>query len=531
MALGMFTGLSSLFGTDLQGDNVFAPQPGAVPAGFDAIVQISTKLLDWTLARNLAAGNLDPLSARVPYQPEQVSPKLRALIQPLLSKRPVNSVVDRPPPQIEVQILDPVAQPLSWPPPVDGLPGGTMAAAVGPGRGKKTLVLVWTVQVNLFWPAPPVQPTTMGGGTTGGSSTTGGRGALGVSGASGTLTNSGQVVVLPPPLPDGERTLLTQGTATMSVPSQLSINSALYQFQLVVNFEGVKPSYASGDPVMTEFLKTPLATSLLAQAIAPLLNQYAVGLSPTIALAGSLSPTQVAQTQLPALHVDDMVLSDNKGQLIAFCVTLGNDSHGAFSMVIPFLAGQDFAYYASGNVFTPVLKGLWLANAILTPVVSDVPVQLPVSQGSSEMGTGRARVQVNLSNTLSEAALIASTDSALGDPMRLVSQQTVQLLALWDPGGNQITDLGGLAKAATLPFALTLQMFDKVATVQHTLQPPLSTLLWAMLRPLYFPMVEQYAVTAVGGFTSSPLSAIVSRWSLPRPASTVGPTIGGLTSV
>jgi hypothetical protein len=246
-----------------------------------------------------------------------------------------------------------------------------------------------------------------------------------------------------------------------------------------------------------------------------LLSQYAIGLSPTMVLAGNLSPTQVTQTQLPALHVDDIVLQDANGQLVALCVSLGSDPQGVLALVSPFLGGQDFAYYASQKVFGPVLKGLWRANAILTPIVSDISVEMPVSQNSDETGAGRARVQVFLSNTLDDATLVASIVPSLGDPMQIAAQQTVTLLALWDPQGNPVSDLGDLGKPTTEPFALNLQMYDAPTGTTHSIQEQLSALLAKMFMPLFSPTLEQYGVTAVSGFTSSPLQAIVSRWSLP----------------
>jgi hypothetical protein len=417
--MAAFNSLSALFGTQLADSSLFDAQPSIIPAGFDSIVQMSTPLMHRTLAANLAQWNLNPLSARVSYQPDLVSPGLRALIQPLL--RPIDAVNYGAQPYLEVQIRNPTPQALNWPTPPD-LPvatGGTGVAARIGITHPRMVNLVWTLEVNLFRPSGfttdpvasdgsvGVAPTGPGKGPTAGSGRGSATGGItpGLFGGTAVLpVNGGQIIVLPPPPPDGLRTSLAQGTAALNVPTSLEVNAQLYQFRLVVNFEGAQPTYTSSDPVMLEFLGTDLASSLLAQAIAPLLNQYAVGLSPTMALAGSLTPSQVAQAQLPALHVTDMVLQDAKGQLVAFCVSLGNDSHGAFSMVTSFLSGQDFAYYVSDKVYTPVLKGLWRANVILSPIVSDIPVEMPVSEDSDQTGIGRARVQVNLGSTLDDAA-------------------------------------------------------------------------------------------------------------------------------
>jgi hypothetical protein len=115
--------------------------------------------------------------------------------------------------------------------------------------------------------------------------------------------------------------------------------------------------------------------------------------------------------------------------------------------------------------------------------------------------------------------------------MRIVSQETVTLLALWDPQGNQVNDLGDLAKPALEPLALSLQLFDRPTGAQHALSPALSNLLTAMFMPLFFPMIERYAVTAVTGFTSSPLRSLVTRWSPQRVNAGVNNPIGGTLGV
>jgi hypothetical protein len=502
---------------------VLDPRPSNVPAGFDAIVQISAALMHRTLAANLAHLNLNPLSARVPYRSELVSAGLRALIQPLVG--PLDAVTAGGEPQLEVQLSNPTPQMLNWPAVFDPPVGGTSVAARTVIPQHKMVTLLWGVTVNLFKPSPPppvVSPGTSGGGagTTGG--TGGGHGPRGAADVFGGLpvlvASDAQILDMPPPLPAGARTLLARGTATMTVPIQLLVNAPFYQFRLAVNFETAQPTYASSEPVMLEFLPTELASSLLNQALAPLRSQYALAMSPMVSLAGTLTPSQLTQAQLPALHVNDIVIQDPRGQVVALCVSLGNDSHGAFSMVTSFLAGHDFAYYVSDRVYGPVMKGLWRANAIHTPIVGDVMVEMPVSEGSQQTGMGRARVQVKLADALDDAGLIPSVDGALGDPMRIVSKQTVNLLALWDPQGHQISDLGGLAEPTVAPFAIALQMFDKpaAAPLDHTIQPPLSTVLKVLFSPLYFPVIERYGVTTVSGFTSSALRAVVTQWSLPR---------------
>ena len=522
-----FGSAAAVLGTLVAKDDVFAPPPSTIPAGFDSVLQFSTALLHRNLAANLSRRSLNPLSVRVPYQSELVSPGLRQLVAPHI--QPIDSAVGGV--FLEVQVLNPTPQTLRWQTPPEAIVTTAGTASKSRIRLSRKVDLAWTIQVYLFKPrrGPGGGTLDPSAGTSGGTSPTTGLGGFGGTVGS-TLGVFESATSAPPPPPEGSRVPLATGTATMNVPTELAISAALYQFGITLNFDTVQPTYGSTDPVMVEFLQSDLATSMLAQAIAPLRNQTHVGLTPTIALAGSLTTSQVSQLGLPTLHVHDMIVEDDAGQVLTMCVTLGNDSHGAFSLVRSFLAGHHFAYFASSKVFAPMLKGLWRANAIRTPVVNDVPVEMPLEEGSEETGTGKARVKVKLSETLIDAALVASVDPDLGDPLRIIAEQTVELLGLWDPHGHRIEDIGDLATPSTQPFALSLQLFDRPVSIEHTIKGPLRNLFAAMFLPLYFPMIERYQVRRASGFASSPLHAIVVRWSLPRQLDDfMGPNIGTLS--
>src|SRR5882672_6305098 len=122
--------VSSLFGGEPPYAGVFEPRPSTIPSGFDCLIQISAPLMNRALAANLGAWNLNILSARVPYQPELTSAKLRALIQPLLGGGFPSDRLGSPSeglPFLEVQVLNPTPQALVWPAPADlgGAASGT----------------------------------------------------------------------------------------------------------------------------------------------------------------------------------------------------------------------------------------------------------------------------------------------------------------------------------------------------------------------------------------------------------------------
>lgn len=418
----------------------------AIPAGFQSILQFSTHLLERTLTSNLAQVGLGTLSTRVPYQPELVAPKLSAAIGPHLTLQ--DQILGRVP-HVEVvltgarlQTLRSSSQPRPErnPQPRRGVgtdPGGS-------GRQRRIVDLKWKLQVNLF--KEKGGPSTEGdilagsGGRSGGArSMIGGRLATSVDLAGGVLS-TGEVPATQ--LPEGHRFTLAEGTILMHVPTDLVEFPTLLQFWLSLNFDGVDPIIRSDDPTLVEFLDSELAIAMIAQALAPLLAR-SVRLSPSIALAGNLTSSQVESMHLPALHVQDLTVLDEGREVLALCVSLGEGSTGVLSdftgvptLVRSFLNKRDFAYYVSDRFFVPVLTARWRANAIRTPIVSDVPVEMPVEAGSEETGEGLARVQVNLSDTLKESGIKVSLDNRFGDPLRLVSEQTVHLRRLWSPNGD-----------------------------------------------------------------------------------------------
>jgi hypothetical protein len=107
--------------------------PSSIPAGFDSVLQFSSYMLQRVLASNLAQGGLATLSARVPYQPELVAPKLRAAIGAHLT--PFDDIgPGLSGPNVEVLLLNPRLQTLrssAQPPPTPGTGGGSSTVPGG----------------------------------------------------------------------------------------------------------------------------------------------------------------------------------------------------------------------------------------------------------------------------------------------------------------------------------------------------------------------------------------------------------------
>ncbi len=533
----IFGGVTVVSGSLSASFNEAWGSPSTIPAGYDAILEFSTHLLQRTLVSNLEQAGLAPLSVRVPYQADQVSPGLRGVIAnhwrlpDLTRPRYLELVVS----VAQIKTLGPrIIDDLTEVGTTTTTVGVAMASRLLPHR---TVSIIWSIQVNLFEPKQVLttaQPRAAVPGLEAASHPTLGTIPATVAKqpvltgvfTTGTFTTG---TGLAPGLPAGDRTTVAQGTASIQVPALVSVAANTLQFSVSLNFSGVQPTYQSDDPNLSEFLKTSYATNMLGQAVAPLLSSTAVRLSPAVALAGNLAAAQISLAQLSLARVRDLVVPDGEAEVLALCVSLRNNSGGVPSMVRSFLGGHDFAYYVSETILDPVLRALWRAHAVHGPIVGETSVQMPVDSNSDQTATGRARVQVNISDTLKQSGIRAS-DKPLGDPLRLESEQTVQLLALWDPKGNQINDLGDLAAPAVEPLVMNLQLFDQPpANDQQSLQPAVRDFIVALLRPVYIPMLDKLPIEKISGFTSSALRALLSSWNLKpvlRPITTVGGGVG-----
>jgi hypothetical protein len=522
--LGIFSVLSP---TDVNALPELTTAFGRIPSGFSAILQFSSNMLQRSLSVGMARTGLSTPNAHVPYEPELLPPLLRDAIGALLT--PLD--LARAGIHVEVLLLDPRLETLrsSTSPPGSG--GGPLGSFPGTDeRPRRVVDIVWTLHVNLFKaeigggglsPAGPhgTAPTRTEGGASGGA----GHGAhLGsVVDLSGLVLTTGEAPIAR--LPEGERVTVAVGSVLMHVPTDLPVLSTTLQFLLSLNFEGVQPAYDSSDPIMEEFLKTDLAAGMLAEAVAPLLDR-SVPLTPTIALAGDLPPSHVVAMQLPPLKVRDLVVQDEAGEVLSLCVTLGDftdvivDVTTSPGVLTSFLEGHHFGYYLAESLYAPILKARWRANAIRTPIVGTVAVEMPLDSDSKETGEGKARIKVRLSDTLRECGLRASDDHRYGDPMRLVSEQTIELLRLWYANGSEVGDLGDLRVPSTQPFVLSLQLFGRrPPDVQQQLQPALKKLLDELTLQFDVPMLERFPVKNLDGYTSSARRAFMVRWDLSPP--------------
>jgi hypothetical protein len=134
---------------------------------------------------------------------------------------------------------------------------------------------------------------------------------------------------------------------------------------------------------------------------------------------------------------------------------------------------------------------------------------------SNQSAPWRAQIQVSFSNFLDDVSIVAATDNR-SDPVRLLSKQTIQLLHLWDPNGNEQTDLGPLAEPLAKPFVIPMCLFSSIGASPDSLQPNFKDLLLNLMVAIFFPVLDSYSVssTSISGLASSAMKTLFIRWAL-----------------
>jgi hypothetical protein len=181
--------------------------------------------------------------------------------------------------------------------------------------------------------------------------------------------------------------------------------------------------------------------------------------------------------------------------------------------VTPFLNGGDFAYGVATGVLSAALKTRWNIAATGLIITGVVPVDLPESNGQNF--TGQAQLQITFSNELADVSIKAATDNR-GDPVRLLSTETIQLLNLWDQDGNLQTNLGALAQPQTGPLAIPICLFAPDGQPPSAIQANIRDFLAQMLLIMVFPILNPFSVdgSSISGFASSAMQTLAVRWAL-----------------
>jgi hypothetical protein len=500
--------LNSLAGIFVDPGAVVAlPAPVVSLAGFDAIVQLSGRLLQAQVAQSLGQNSLSPLSAYVPWGSVPLPASLLATIS-----LPVRLGLSARPARLELRLVGPYIAGLRWPPVIsDGSGGGAARAAAV--LQQRFVDIGWRLEINLAMPSP-IHATGDAAPSSGPTP------APGLSGTRPPLAGSGQLSTGAPGSGGGsdsgwDRTTLAAGNAVTSARAQVTVPANLWRFAIELDFSETVPAVTSDTAAVTDFVATDAGKNMLAQALAALQAAAGITLTPDIAPAGALSASYVQRMNLPPFSVRDLLLADAKGNpILCLCAQLGAAGGGVARLVQPFLEAEDFAYGVSTNVLSPALKARWNIVASGLSIVANTPVELPVDGDSKKTAPGTAQLQINFSNILDDVAIKASTDQ-FGDPLRLLSTQTIRLLNLWDQNGKAVTDLGSLAQPQQAPLVLAINLFDR-AGAPPSLQPNFKDFLLNLLGIIVFPLLEPFSGNgdSISGFTSSAMNMLFIRWAL-----------------
>jgi hypothetical protein len=470
---------------------------GPLPSlsGFDAVLQFGGRTLQAQIASSLGQLNL---SASVPWGSIALPASFLALIPPLVR----NTLSERLA-YIELTLTAPYVAALRWPTSLIVGTGGVGLAAgaevvAPPPREQRFVDIGWELAINITTPVAGTAPSFLARAPGQGTGTgAGGAAAGGGAGASsaGSGTSGG------PPL--------ATGAAITTARAAAAVRSDIWVFSEQLDFSAMTPSATSSTQGVADFLATAGGQTLLNQAVASLKTLAGVSLSPEVAPAGSVAPAVVQSVGLPALQVTDILLQDAKGNsVLCLCAALGGSSGGVIDLVQPLLETSDFAYAASAKLLGYALKARWTVGASGISVVGETQVELG-TQGE----TGLAKVMVTF-GALTDVEIVAVADGS-GDVLRLLGNQTIQLLELWDQNGNQVTNLGALAKAQTQPFVLAVNYFNS-GSGPPSLQANFENLVLQLMVVVGFPILDAFSIDAssVTGFTSSPLQANLVRWAL-----------------
>jgi hypothetical protein len=490
------------------------PSPRLIPAGFDAIAQFDHSFLESQLRRNMLHEGLLLLEAEMPYDRETAPPALRAVVEsPLRPPLPIGT--DR---FIEVRLTDPrlatlrsgVGPDAALLPIEDMVVTSGEAAPVGAAalseRSLGVVETTWTVEVNLLLRIPGDLP-----GDVVVSEPSPSAAPIDVAFGERAAAGRGRV--------RHTRETLARGIARVPATTVRVRRHDRGQFWIRIDVGSLEPQIDTDDRLMRIVLADDLGSTLLTAALAPLVDDISIRLTPRLALAGNGESLPG-----PALDFSALVLQHNDGrEVLSLCIDAGIGSPGSPKQVQSFVGDENYAYYVSAPVAERVISTRWRSRPGLRTFVGDIPVDLAESGNPEQTHQGLARVRVRLEEAMSGVD-IRPSESDFGDPLRVIGEQEIKLLNVWDHEGNELTDLGELEEPASLPFVWLIYPFDRDPSpgVTSPGKRRLAKLAAEVTSPLFHPFVEELISRRLRGYTSSALGAIFVRGELFQPQ--VGPT-------
>jgi hypothetical protein len=475
-------------------------------AGFDAVAQFSHSLLNRQVIRSLVQHSLASLSAYAAWGAVPLPASLLAVIPPRL--RILLTVRDA---RVEVRLVQPYLAALIWPDDIG--PGG------GPGsepRGvpqHRAADVGWRVEVNLLTPRLVSGfPQDSSGGSL----------RLSAPGSRRrTFPDRPDVPVsnVPSSVEEGswDRLTLVAGQTITGAKAEAVVHSSLWRFGMELDFSDTRARTPASDQdaSLIEFLETDGGKSLLTRSLVSLKAAAGVRLTPEVAPAGPLAAAIIQPMNLPAITVRDRLLTGDRGEsILSLCVELGGSAGGVVRQVPRFLSSGDFGYAASATLLGHAYKACWKVAAPGMTFVGETTVELPLADDPTTTLPGRAQLMISFSDVLDDVS-IRTFPNGLGDAIRLLSKQRIQLLNLWDNAGNRFTELGELGEPQDESLLLPINLFETAVGEPGQLHPNFQDFLIKLIRILVLPLSEPFSIRAssISGFCSSATQTNVLRWN------------------
>jgi hypothetical protein len=482
------------------GDLLDAEPAARLPVGFDAVAQLSSRLLQASLAGVFQAAGMASIETRRPLGADELPPSIQSTLPThVTSIEPSGAVVEF---AVEFRLADPRLRTLGEPSVAPLVIAAARGGSPAPGLGPKPAEIAWTVEFNLL----QVKQEQADAGVL--------RSARVVDGM---VASIGDLVVGPgftlAPRPTIVRTRIAKGIAVTRTPTTLVSRLDILQMWVEFDLAASTTAMEESDPLMAELLAAPVGETWLEGAKARLTSTARLRACPRVALGGALTASQVAGLGLTDPRADCRVHALPGGaEILSLAASFGNDAAGLIGDVQPFIGLRDFAIFLSAAVMNPVVRARWRAKPVARRFTSNLTLRMPISEDSATLGDGTVRVRVRLGE-LSAVGLMAAP-GPLGDVVRLSCDEEIEVLAVWWPSGERVEDLGDLGKPTTFPMTVNVAPFGRPEAGTNV-NAPFRLFLLSVLEPLAVPLLDRFGINRMEGFVSEALDASICRWSLP----------------
>lgn len=481
------------------------PPVAEIPAGFDAIVQFRSDSLDRRLAEHLQQQQVGPLHAFFEVEASALSAPVRDEIARRVLAATATSIFIDPAtgavsPQGSQDLdLERYALRVSVEAPrilLLPLPVALRLEPIEPS-------IRWTARVDIGVPepaagAPSVPPQTgIGLGLTGGSSGTPPVGSRGSGAPAGSAPAGGGLRYVP----------LAPGRAFTGARIERAEHRPRYELWARLHLADVQATLESTDIVFQALLAHGLPEAVDA-ALAPLASHPDLALTPVMALGGPLRPGERLRG-VQSFRVSMVAVPGNtrEFQVLSFCVNLGPAAEvGDLALVRPFVGDRPYGYYASLDLIRAVITLRWDRADTPRTVVSDLPVQLILKDGTEISATARVRFTF----VDSPAIDLAPGEWSVPDAIRLKGDYDIEVLEVRRAGEVvRGRDLGDLQGPERYPYALRIHPFEERILQGGPAQAFLDGLGRRLMEPLYRPALQPGRLLRLAGQTSATHGALV----------------------